>query len=75
MTSTVATPRGERAMYAAGVHSRAGASGPQIAAARRERVRSFDPEIARIEREGIAPPCGTGPTKAACAGARQRFEK
>ena len=30
------------------------APGPQIAAARAERVRSLDPDIARVEREGIA---------------------
>jgi hypothetical protein len=36
------------------VHGRAAAPGPQIAAARRERVRPFDPDIARVEREGIA---------------------
>ena len=38
-------------VYMAG---RTGAPVPQIAAARRERVRSLDPDIARVEREGIA---------------------
>ena len=33
---------------------RTGAPVPQIAAARRERVRSLDPDIAGVEREGIA---------------------
>src|SRR5438270_6766204 len=37
-----------------GVHGRTGAPVPQIAAARAERVRSLDPDIARVEREGIA---------------------
>src|SRR5580658_4363775 len=39
---------------AVGVHGRAEAPGPQIAAARAERVRSLDPDVARVEREGIA---------------------
>src|SRR6516225_3112010 len=39
---------------AVGVHGSAAAPGPQIAAARREWVRSLDPDIARVEREGIA---------------------
>src|SRR5215472_14740737 len=50
-------PRASRAaelLYAVGVHGRAGAPVPQIAAARRERVRSLDPDIASVEREGIA---------------------
>src|SRR5436853_6434194 len=37
-----------------GVHGRTGAPVPQIAAARAERVRSLDPDIARVEREGVA---------------------
>jgi len=41
-------------LYAVGVHGRTAASGPQIAAARAERVRSLDPDIARVEREGVA---------------------
>src|ERR1700730_16850739 len=41
-------------LYAVGVHGRTGAPVPQIAAARAERVRSLDPDIARVEREGIA---------------------
>jgi hypothetical protein len=40
---------------AVGVHGRTGAAVPQIAAARAERVRSLDPDVARVEREGIAP--------------------
>src|SRR5882672_68732 len=39
---------------AVGVHGCAAAPGPQIAAARAERVRSLDPDIAGVEREGIA---------------------
>src|SRR5256885_2046764 len=39
---------------AVGVHRRTGAPVPQIAAARAERVRSLDPDIAGVEREGIA---------------------
>src|SRR5690242_5770044 len=39
---------------AVGIHGRAGAPVPQIAAARAERVRSLDPDVAGIEREGIA---------------------
>ncbi|MGH6739650.1 MAG: hypothetical protein ACREDY_11585, partial [Bradyrhizobium sp.] len=39
---------------AVGVHGRTGAPVPQIAAARRERVRSLDPDIAGAEREGVA---------------------
>src|SRR5207248_4984844 len=39
---------------AVGVHGRTAAPGPQIAAARAERVRSLDADIARVEREGIA---------------------
>src|SRR5207253_8179566 len=41
-------------LYAVGVHGRAGAPVPQVAAARAERVRSLDPDIARVELEGIA---------------------
>ena len=37
-----------------GVHGRTDAPVPQIAAARAERVRSLDPDIAGVEREGIA---------------------
>jgi hypothetical protein len=39
---------------AAGVHGFTAAPGPQIAAARAERVRSLDPDIAGVEREGVA---------------------
>src|SRR5438309_10231511 len=39
---------------AVGVHGRAGAPVPQIAAARAEGVRSLDPDIAGVELEGIA---------------------
>src|SRR5438105_7445466 len=39
---------------AVGIHGRAEAPGPQIAAARAERVWSLDPDIAGVEREGIA---------------------
>src|SRR6516225_6059696 len=46
--------RAAELLYAVGVQGRAGAPVPQIAAARRERVRSLDPDIARVEREGIA---------------------
>ena len=45
--------RAAELLYAVGVHGRTGAPVPQIAAARAERVRSFDPDIARVEREGI----------------------
>src|ERR1700733_5202452 len=41
-------------LYAVGVHGGAQAPGPQIAAARAERVRSLDPDVAGVEREGIA---------------------
>src|ERR1700724_927125 len=41
-------------LYAVGVHGRTGAPVPQIAAARAERVRSLNPDITRVEREGIA---------------------
>jgi hypothetical protein len=50
-------PRAGRAaelLHAVGVHGRTGAPVPQIAAARAERVRSLDPDIARVEREGVA---------------------
>src|SRR5437899_9738499 len=46
--------RAAQLLYAVGVHGRAGAPVPQIAAARAERVRSLDPDIARVERKGIA---------------------
>src|SRR5437899_3771312 len=46
--------RAAELLYAVGVHGRTGAPVPQIAAARAERVRSLDPDIARVEREGIA---------------------
>src|SRR5262249_18430935 len=39
---------------AIGVHGGAGASIPEIAAARGERVRSLDSNVASIEREGLA---------------------
>ena len=39
---------------AVGVHGGTEASGPQITAARRERVRSLDPDIARVKCEGVA---------------------
>jgi hypothetical protein len=48
-------PRACRAaelLYAVSVHGRTGAPIPQIAAAQAERVRSLDPDIARVEREG-----------------------
>src|SRR5438477_1382929 len=47
--------RAAELLYAVGVHGRAGAPVPQIAAARAERVRSLDPDIAGVEREGVAP--------------------
>src|SRR5436305_15247459 len=46
--------RAAELLYAVGVHGRTGAPVPQIAAARRERVRSVDADIARVEREGFA---------------------
>src|SRR5262249_52955958 len=46
--------RAAELLDAVGVHGRAGAPVPQIAAARAERVRSLDPDIAGVEREGIA---------------------
>src|SRR6266567_8768007 len=46
--------RAAELLYAVGVHGRTGAPVPQIAAARRERVRSLDPDIAGVELEGIA---------------------
>ena len=45
--------RASELLYAVGVHSRTGAPIPQIAAARAQRMRSLDPDIARVEREGI----------------------
>jgi hypothetical protein len=62
---------------AVGVHGRMGAPGPQVAAARRERARSLDPDITRVEREGIAafdavPLEGLAPTlpSPACGGGK-----
>src|SRR5207244_6059271 len=46
--------RAAELLYAVGVHGRTGAPVPQIAAARAERVRSLDPDVARVEREGVA---------------------
>jgi hypothetical protein len=46
--------RAAQLLDAVGVHGGTGAPVPQIAAARAERVRSLDPDIARVEREGIA---------------------
>src|SRR5215469_11880179 len=46
--------RAAELLYAVGVHGRTGAPVPQIAASRAERMRSLDPDIARVEREGIA---------------------
>src|SRR5208282_2692280 len=46
--------RAAELLYAVGVHGRAGAPVPQIAAARAERVRALDPDIAGVERKGIA---------------------
>src|ERR1700751_2799946 len=46
--------RAAELLYAVGVHGRTAAPGPEIAAARAERVRSLDPDIARVEREGVA---------------------
>src|ERR1700751_4109154 len=46
--------RAAELLDAVGVHGRTGAPVPQIAAARTQRVRSLDPDIARVEREGIA---------------------
>src|SRR6516162_9950791 len=46
--------RAAELLYAVGVHGRTAAPGPQIAAARAERVRSLDPDVAGVEREGIA---------------------
>ena len=46
--------RAAELLYAVGVHRRAAASGPQIAAARRERVRPLDPDIDGVETEGVA---------------------
>src|ERR1051326_568312 len=46
--------RAAQLLDAVGVHGRTGAPVPQIAAARAERVRSLDPDIAGVEREGIA---------------------
>jgi hypothetical protein len=46
--------RAAELLYAVGVHGRTGAPVPQIAAARTERVRSLDPDVAGVEREGIA---------------------
>ena len=49
-----AAGRAAELLYAVGVHGRTGAPVAQIAAARAERVRSLDPDIARVEREGVA---------------------
>src|ERR1043166_1466495 len=46
--------RAAQLLYAVGVHGRAGAPVPQIAAARAERMRSLDPDIAGVEGERIA---------------------
>jgi hypothetical protein len=46
--------RAAELLYAVGAHGRTGASVPQIAAARAERVRFLDPDIARVKRERIA---------------------
>jgi len=46
--------RAAELFYAVGVHGCTGAPVPQIAAARAEWVRSLDPDIARVEREGVA---------------------
>ena len=46
--------RAAELLYAVGVHGGPGAPVPQIAAARAQRVRSLDPDIARVERERIA---------------------
>src|SRR6516165_837869 len=46
--------RAAELLYAVGVHGRTSAPVPQIAAARREWVRSLDPDIAGVEREGVA---------------------
>src|SRR6516162_2793633 len=46
--------RAAELLYAVGVHGRTAAPGPQIAAARAERVWPLDPDVAGIEREGVA---------------------
>src|SRR5262249_11114310 len=46
--------RAAQLLDAVGVHGRPGAPVPQIAAARAERVRPLDPDIAGVEREGVA---------------------
>src|SRR5271166_1710827 len=46
--------RAAERLYAVGVHGRTGAPVPKIAAAGAERVRSLDPDIVRVEREGQA---------------------
>jgi hypothetical protein len=46
--------RAAELLYAVAVHGRTGAAVPQIAAARAERLRSLDPDIARVKRDGIA---------------------
>jgi len=45
--------RAAELLYAVGVHRGTAARVPQIAGARAERVRSLDPDIARVERKGI----------------------
>jgi hypothetical protein len=54
VSARILTCRAAELLYPVGVHGRTGAPVPQIAAARRERVRSLDPDVARVEREGIA---------------------
>src|SRR5690348_16425488 len=46
--------RAAELLDAVGVHSGTAAPSPQIAAARAERVRPLDPDIAGVEREGVA---------------------
>jgi hypothetical protein len=46
--------RAAELLDAVGVHGGTGAPVPQIAAARAEQVRFLDPDIARVERDGIA---------------------
>src|SRR5207248_6223006 len=46
--------RAAELLYAVGVHGAAAAPRAQIAADRAERVRALDPDIAGVEREGIA---------------------
>jgi hypothetical protein len=53
VSARTVTCRAAELLDAVGVHRRTGAPVPQIAAARAERVRSLDPDIARVEREGV----------------------